>query len=383
MTKVLMVLPRYLPIIGGAEVQCSRLMHEILNNEELNTDIVGVVTRRVNPDLKRREIIDGIVIERLPPVGIGLLSEYTFCLFLLSYLVINHKKYNVIHCHASSIFGMTCALIGGLLRKKVLIKVSTNGEVSAMQNSFIKRCLCKFASKFCTYIALNNQGYNEVVSNLPNANKVIIPNGIDFNLSHDSDLIESKKIRESITSAFGADVFVCVFVGRLVQRKGINDLLHAINLIEPEMNRKKIVGLVVGDSAFQRDAENIDFSKMKNIIMIGQKNNIFPYLLASDVFVSPSYVEGLPNTVLEALSCGVRCLLSDIEPHRELYDEHPLDITLFPVGDCESLRDLISKLSSNSSVFYNNNVGALSMNRLAPRYSINYIASEYVALYKE
>lgn len=381
MTKVLMVLPRYLPIIGGAEVQCSRLMHEILNNEELNADIVGVVTRRVNPDLKRREVIDGVIIERLPPVGIGLLSEYIFCLFLLFYLVINHKKYNVIHCHASSIFGMTCALVGGLLKKKVLIKVSTNGEVSAMQSSFVKRCLCKLASKFCTYITLNNQGYNEVVSNLPNARKVIIPNGIDFNLSHDSDLIESKKIRESITNTFGAEVFVCVFVGRLVQRKGINDLLQAINFIEPKMNRKKIIGLVVGDSIFQRDAENIDFSNMENIIMVGQKNNVFPYLLASDVFVSPSYVEGLPNTVLEALSCGVKCLLSDIEPHRELCDEHPLDITLFPVGDCESLCDLISKFSSNSAKFYND--GGFYINRLIQRYSMNYIASEYVAIYKE
>lgn len=380
MTKVLMVLPRYLPIIGGAEVQCSRLMHEILNHEELNTDIVGVVTRRVNADLKRREIIDGVTVERLPPVGIGLLSEYVFCLCLLSYLVINNKKYNVIHCHASSIFGMTCALVGGFLRKKVLIKVSTNGEISAMQNSFIKRCLCKFASKFCTYIALNTQGYNEVVSNLPNASKVIIPNGIDFNLSHDSDLIESKKIRKSITSKFGSDVFVCVFVGRLVQRKGINDLLRSINLIGQQKNKKKIVGLVVGDSAFQRDAENIDSSTMKNIIMVGQKNNIFPYLLASDVFVSPSYVEGLPNTVLEALSCGVKCLLSDIEPHRELYDEHPLDITLFPVGDYESLSDLISNFSSHYTSFYN--VGVLSMNRLVQRYSIKYIASEYVGLYK-
>src|SRR5690625_7535896 len=56
-----------------------------------------------------------------------------------------------------------------------------------------------------------------------------------------------------------------------------------------------------------------------NILIKGAVQNVAQYLQASDYFVSCSKAEGLPMAVIEALACGLPCLLSDISPHAEIF----------------------------------------------------------------
>mgnify|MGYP003999742649 FL=1 len=71
--------------------------------------------------------------------------------------------------------------------------------------------------------------------------------------------------------------------------------------------------------------------KSPNIRFLGQVTNVADYLRASDVFASASLSEGLPNSVLEALSCGLPVVISDIPQHREILDYGPTAGVLFPV----------------------------------------------------
>lgn len=59
---------------------------------------------------------------------------------------------------------------------------------------------------------------------------------------------------------------------------------------------------------------------MPSVVFHGFVDNVVPWLQASDLFVSASASEGMPLAVLEALSCGLPALLSDIPPHREIRD---------------------------------------------------------------
>ena len=61
------------------------------------------------------------------------------------------------------------------------------------------------------------------------------------------------------------------------------------------------------------------------------------YLYASDYFLSASLAEGLPNSVLEAMSVGLPCVLSDIPPHREIHDLDRESSLLFKVKDKDDM----------------------------------------------
>ncbi len=81
-------------------------------------------------------------------------------------------------------------------------------------------------------------------------------------------------------------------------------------------------------------------SKNPNVHFFGGTTEPIKYLQASDCLISCSLAEGLPNTVLEAISCGLPCILSDIGPHKEIIENTQAGI-LFRVKDIECLKKCI------------------------------------------
>jgi glycosyltransferase involved in cell wall biosynthesis len=86
----------------------------------------------------------------------------------------------------------------------------------------------------------------------------------------------------------------------------------------------------LGSSVREKAAE------YKNLLCKGRVYNVLDYLRAADFFVSASQAEGLPNTVLEALACGLPVLLSDIEPHKEIVELNSAVGRLYTLGDKSS-----------------------------------------------
>ena len=79
------------------------------------------------------------------------------------------------------------------------------------------------------------------------------------------------------------------------------------------------------DSVFLLPGDGKEYARLKekydgydNIIMPGNVLNMVDYLAASDIYLSTSKSEGMPNGVLEAMACGLPVLLSDIEQHNEI-----------------------------------------------------------------
>ena len=80
-----------------------------------------------------------------------------------------------------------------------------------------------------------------------------------------------------------------------------------------------------------------------NIKYLGHIEQPLKYLQASDFLISASVSEGLPNTVLESLACGIPVILSDIEPHREILEEGNVGI-IFDYYSKASLENALNEL---------------------------------------
>jgi glycosyltransferase involved in cell wall biosynthesis len=138
----------------------------------------------------------------------------------------------------------------------------------------------------------------------------------------------------------GKDYFLSV--GRLVPEKRIDDVIEAF--LQKE-RRSKLV--IVGETAGTEDY----MARLKamagnhaSVIFTGYQygNNLEEFFSNARAFVSASELEGLPLTMLEALSYGLPCIASDIPPHREILEYQPE--LIFPTGQIEALSNLLDLL---------------------------------------
>lgn len=163
-----------------------------------------------------------------------------------------------------------------------------------------------------------------------------------------------------------------IFVGRLIEAKGVQDLVKATDGLDCSV-------VIVGDGYYR---PNLEAMKNGHCTFTGEldRAGVFCQLQASDIFVNPSYSEGLPTSVLEAASVGLAIIATDVGGTREII-EHTRTGLLYQAGDIDMLR-------VNLSVFLSHPGLARAMGRLAQesvkvRFNWDTIAKQYCELLEE
>ena len=137
--------------------------------------------------------------------------------------------------------------------------------------------------------------------------------------------LSEKEARSLVRSelGFSNNDFIFVFIGRLVNDKGLGELADAIRKLENENLEIKLllIGEIDGeDDALAKDKLNY-LMQSKNVKYIGVQSDIRPFLMASDVLVFPSYREGFPNVPIEAGALGLPAIVTNINGSNEIIKE--------------------------------------------------------------
>ena len=137
--------------------------------------------------------------------------------------------------------------------------------------------------------------------------------------------LSEKEARSLVRSelGFSNNDFIFVFIGRLVNDKGLGELADALRKLEDEKLEIKLllIGEIDGeDDALAKDKLNY-LMQSKIVKYIGVQSDIRPYLMASDVLVFPSYREGFPNVPLEAGALGLPAIVTDINGSNEIIED--------------------------------------------------------------
>lgn len=138
-----------------------------------------------------------------------------------------------------------------------------------------------------------------------------IQNGVSIKKYSSISKIEKDKRRKKL--GLSTDDFVWVYSGQFIGRKNIPFMIDGF--LKVCKNNDKLLLLGDGDD-FDKIKEK--YKNKNNLLFMGNVNDVAYYLGVGDVYVSASKSEGLPNSVLEAMSCGLPVLLSDIQQHKEL-----------------------------------------------------------------
>jgi glycosyltransferase involved in cell wall biosynthesis len=136
-----------------------------------------------------------------------------------------------------------------------------------------------------------------------------------------------------------SDVLKLVSVGNLRLIKNMPYLVKALQSLPQTRFSLDIYGEGVVRSELM---QLIETYQLRNIRLMGRRNDIYNVLPGYDVYLSPSTVEGFGIAVAEAMSIGLPVIISDIPVYREIGAEHALYID--PL-DPESLRKVLIKIS--------------------------------------
>lgn len=305
MTNVLILSTCFRPNVGGVETHLDDLISE---GTRRNVSFV-VITYQPLVTKAREKLLEkgrGFVIYRVPWIRMNLfliLERYPVLEFIylfpgifiasFVYLLLNPKVETI---HSQGIAAGTAGMIlGKLFSKKTILSTHSiyNFPQSGLYSDFV-RLLFKNTDKI---LVLSKQSEKEVnkLGNFKDKTSV-------FTYWVDQERFSPKtKVNTRKMKLFKSD-FVCLFVGRLVGVKGVNELLEASKAID---NHIKIA--IAGDGPLKEKVIR-EAKGNKNLIFLGKiDNNDLPgYYNSADVLIVPSvHEEGFGRVILEALSCGL------------------------------------------------------------------------------
>lgn len=216
-------------------------------------------------------------------------------------------------------------------------------DLTGRMNPLIGKVIARFhlfALKRCKYLIACSKTIAEKMSAAYGVDITPIQNGVDTTLfkkaSHDS--------RNAFCEKFGigrkSKVFICT--NSFIARKHNDEIARAFldaNIEDAEL-------FFLGDGPLFESITH-RYSRWSQIHFMGKRPDVAHFLQNSDVFVSASDSEGLPNAVLEALACGCSVVLSDIPQHKEILDYLPNCGKLFALHDKEALSTIMRTVADD------------------------------------
>ena len=308
----------------------------------------------------------GVNIKYVPTLKKRGLSAVTssFCASCL----IAFKDYDVVHIHAEGP-ALFC-FIPKLFKKKVIVTIHgldwKRSKWGGLASKYIR--LGEYlAVKYADHIIVLSQNTYEYFLNTYQRKTIFIPNGITQPII---------KASNQITKKWGlTNNSYILFLGRLVPEKGLEYLLQAWKNIASN----KTLVIAGGHSDTEVFVTRLKSRATSNVIFTGfVQGEILEELYSNAyIYVLPSDVEGMPISLLEAMSYGNCCLVSDIPESIEVVEDKA---TTFRKSDVADLKNRLEELINNEHIV--NEYKEQASSYICQKYNWNDITKKTLDLYR-
>lgn len=315
---------------GGVEIVVEetavRLIKKGYQVDAYNRKGKNVQDKNADKENKNIKLYKGIKIITIPTINKKGIDALIYSILATIRALFGH--YDVIHYHAEGscamiwlphLFGIrTVATIHGLDWKR-----SKWGGLATKYIKFGE----KMAAKYADEIVVLSRGVKKYFKETYNRETNFIPNGVNPPTMRKANIIKKK---------YGLDKnSYILFLARIVPEKGLHYLIEAYNQIKTD---KKLV--IAGGASHTNDYLKKIKEMVKdnpNIIMTGfiQGEELEELYSNCLLYCLPSDIEGMPLSLLEAMSYGCKCLVSDIEENTQIIDKYG---ETFKRGNIENLK---------------------------------------------
>lgn len=250
-------------------------------------------------------------------------------------------------------------------RRPVLIHLhGGHFETWATENAARLRAASRILTSCSAVVALSDSWRERILALAPSANCVVIHNAVQL---PDSPSLGSIPPR-------------VVFLGKMKVEKGIEDVLVAARAIQERGIEASWVLAGEGDPAETRRKagalQRPDLVEVPGLIGVSEKDRL---LATSDVFLLPSFAEGLPLALLEAMSFGLACVVSPVGgiPDVVVDGENGLFVT---PGDAKSILNGILSVLEDAAL--RRRLGENARRTVRECYSLSVVALQWARLYE-
>lgn len=299
-------------------------------------------------DLKYRKALKELILTERPEVTLGYTSKPVI--------------YGALAAHAAGVKNINSMITGGGY-------TFTAKTTKAKLLGAIVRTLYKHSLKLANHVIFQNEDdENEFCSlGLADRKKSHIVNGSGVNMEQFSPVPLPEQ------PAF-------FMLSRLLKSKGVMEYLEAARTVKAEFPETRFYLLGKYETAMQ-DAiprETVEPYIQDGIVeRFEETSDVRPYYAQCSVYVLPSYREGTPRTVLEAMAMGRPILTTDTNGCRETV-ENGVNGYLVPVGDSNALADKMKKLIKNPDLIPQ--MGAESMRICKEKFEVKKVNAEMLRI---
>lgn len=326
--KICIFTETYYPVMGGGETQ-AKLLAEGL---EMHSASVVVLTRRSDASLKKIEQYGDIKVYRLAPVGRGQLKKWGLLFSSIPALLRLRNQYELIFVSGYRIIGLTAVLIGKLLRKPVVLKADSQGEMSGnfFEAGLQKFGIAKSSFAFRSFLHIRNSILRKAdafsaispaiaaewkASGIPSEKVHLIPNSVDTSRFFPVDGTQKRFLREKL--GLPPDAIIVIYTGRLVSYKGLPLLLKVWNEIRRDVDQTLLILAGTGGLDIHNCEDELrEYTKAHgmedHVKFTGAVQNVWEYLQASDLFVFPTENDAFPSSLVEAMACGLPVIATPV-----------------------------------------------------------------------
>ena len=281
-------------------------------------------------------------------------------------------RYDVVHIHAEGPAAM--CWIPKLFGKRVVVTIhGLDWQREKWKNGFGSKYIHlgeKMAVKFADEIIVLSKGVQEYFQKTYGRKTLFIPNGVNRPVLRKADLIKNK---------FGIDKDgYLLFLGRIVPEKGLRYLIEAYKELHTD---KKLV--IAGGSS-----DTDDFMQEIQTLATGDDRIIFTGFVAGQaleelysnayLYLLPSDLEGMPLSLLEAMSYGNCCVVSDIAECSEVVEDKAVT---FQKSNVQDLKEKLQRLCDDPATVqkYKNEAADF----ICSKYNWDEITRKTLAVYEE
>lgn len=383
--NLIIVSPRFYPLLGGGENQ-ARLVSKKLAQSGHHVTIFA-------SKLPATNFIDNdgeVQVIRVPSFNFSRNSGlravlnnllFVFCCSIM--LLYRMTKYDIVYFFWGSDYFSLIGILLKLLGKPTIIRTASMfsreiGNIRFKKYPFLRLQLIRC---FDAYIAISGELGKSMLEDGISKEKIVrVGNCVDEDKFF--PLAEDQRLALRSAKGLKRDEIVIIFAGHLNQIKGLDFFSKTINQMDLKQINTRVY--ILGSGKFVEDSleatkEVLSLKSNDRVEFFGAVENIYPYYQIADIFVLPSKTEGMPNSLLEAMSCGLACVATSVGAVPEIITNH-LDGILITHGDEAALKDNLIRLCGNHAE--RQRLGLAARQTIIRSFSVRQRIREYESLFR-